>query len=195
MTPTKKTPVKKEAPKKVPVKKPATAKKAPSAKAAVAPKAAAKKAVEPKTVERLEREEVKAAQVAAGGSFLAAVGRRKSAIARVRLIKNGKGLITVNGRPYDNYFTTFELRKAVTEPLVAVGQSSSVDLSVKVAGGGVRGQAEAARLGISRALIQLNPTFRKALKKTGFLTRDAREKERKKFGLKKARRAPQWSKR
>ncbi|HWQ99417.1 MAG TPA: 30S ribosomal protein S9 [Candidatus Methylomirabilis sp.] len=191
MTSTKKTTEKKEA-----VKKPSSTTKPSSRTSAASKKAAApKKTASDKKAEQLEHEEAQAVQAAVGGSFLAAVGRRKTSIARVRLIKNGKGLITINGRPYDGYFTTFELRKAVTEPLVAVGQSGSVDVSVKVAGGGIRGQAEASRLGISRALIQLNPTFRKALKKVGFLTRDARKKERKKFGLKKARRAPQWSKR
>lgn len=129
------------------------------------------------------------------GSYIATVGRRKTSIARVRLIKNGKGVITVNGRTLDQYFGVFEYRNQVREPLVVVGQADAVDVSVKVIGGGMRGQAEAIRMGISRALVQLNPTFRKSLKKLGFLSRDARKKERKKPGLKKARRAPQWSKR
>ncbi|HEU0051214.1 MAG TPA: 30S ribosomal protein S9 [Patescibacteria group bacterium] len=129
------------------------------------------------------------------GSFIGALGRRKSAIARVRVIKNGKGLFTVNGKQMETYFPTFELRNMVSGPLKVSGQETAVDVSSEVEGGGLRGQAEAVRLGISRALIVLNPTFRKTLKKLGYLTRDPRSKERKKPGLKRARRAPQWSKR
>ncbi|MFZ2804227.1 MAG: 30S ribosomal protein S9 [Patescibacteria group bacterium] len=124
-----------------------------------------------------------------------AVGRRKTSIARVRLIKNGKGTITINGKPMTDYFTTYELREIVTSPLKITGQEGAVDISAKVQGGGIRGQSEAVRHGMSRALLVLNPTFRKTLKKLGYLTRDSRKRERKKFGLKSARRAPQWSKR
>lgn len=130
-----------------------------------------------------------------GGSWIYALGRRKTSIARVRLVKNGKGMITVNGKPFDRYFGTFELRDIVTSPLKIVGQETAVDVSASVEGGGVRGQAESVRLGLSRALVTLNPAYRKTLKKLGYLMRDPRAKERKKFGLKKARRAPQWSKR
>jgi small subunit ribosomal protein S9 len=129
------------------------------------------------------------------GSYIPSVGRRKTSIARVRLIKNGKGTILINERPYEAYFPVFEFQQIVRQPLVAAGQADAVDVSVHVAGGGLRGQSEATRLGIARALIVLNPTFRKSLKKEGYLRRDARAKERKKPGLKKARRAPQWSKR
>ena len=167
-----------------------TAKKAP----AKAPKKAiAKKKVE--DIEKTEAEEVVVAEAAKGGSFIPAVGRRKTSIARVRLIKNGKGLITINGREMENYFTTYDLRDEITSPLKICGQEGAVDVSVRVQGGGIRGQAEATRHGLSRALIVLNPTFRKSLKKLGYLTRDSRKRERKKFGLKGARRAPQWSKR
>jgi len=162
---------------------------APAAKKPAAKKAPAKKPAVKKTA--VKEEGVKMAE----GSFLAAVGRRKTAVARVRLIKNGKGAITVNGKPMEEYFTVYELRNLVKAPLEVVGQAEAVDVSAKVLGGGMRGQAEAVRHGVSRALIQLNPTFRKSLKKLGYLTRDARKKERKKPGLKKARRAPQWSKR
>lgn len=172
-----------------PVKKADDVKKtAPKKKVAPKKKESPKGDVEV-TAEKVEMADMKK------GSYIPTVGRRKTAIARVRLIKNGKGVITINGRPFDAYFNTFEYRKQVQEPLIVVGQADAVDVSVKVVGGGLRGQAEAVRHGISRALIQLNPTFRKSLKKLGFLSRDARKKERKKFGLKKARRAPQWSKR
>ncbi|MBM3204628.1 30S ribosomal protein S9 [Candidatus Uhrbacteria bacterium] len=130
-----------------------------------------------------------------GGSYVAALGRRKTSIARVRVVKNGKGAISVNGKPMDQYFTTYELRGMVLSPLKTTGQETAIDVSASVEGGGIRGQAEAVRLGVSRALIEINPAFRKTLKKLGFLTRDPRSKERKKPGLKKARRSPQWSKR
>jgi small subunit ribosomal protein S9 len=127
--------------------------------------------------------------------FLTSVGRRKRAVARVRLHKNGTGTMTVNGKPYDSYFETFDAQIACREAAEAVGQSEKINIEAKVNGGGVRAQADALRLGIARALCELNPTFRRALRKVGFLTRDARVKERKKPGLKRARRAPQWSKR
>lgn len=133
--------------------------------------------------------------VSSGSSYIYGLGRRKSSIARVRVIKNGKGLITINGRPMEEYFTTYELRNIVTDALKQTGQEGAVDVSALVEGGGLRGQAESVRLGISRALCELNATYRQVLKKLGYLTRDPREKERKKPGLKKARRAPQWSKR
>ncbi len=174
--------------KKEAVKKPAA--KKPAAKKAAPKKAAAKKPAAKKTVKAEEKKaEMKK------GSYIPAVGRRKTSIARIRLIKNGSGVITINDRALDQYFGVFEHRNQVREPLVVVGQADAVDVSIKVLGGGMRGQAEAIRQGISRALIVLNPTFRKSLKKLGFLTRDPRAKERKKPGLKKARRAPQWSKR
>ncbi|MFA6160786.1 MAG: 30S ribosomal protein S9 [Patescibacteria group bacterium] len=136
-----------------------------------------------------------AAKNAKGGSFIPAIGRRKTSVARVRLIKNGKGSVVVNDMAFDKYFTTFDLRTQVIAPLKAVGQDTAVDVSAHVNGGGIRGQSEAIRHGIARALIILNPTFRKTLKKLGYLSRDPRERERKKFGKKSARRSPQWSKR
>lgn len=174
--------------KKEPAKKPAAKKKAEEAEEAKVDSEVAE-------IEALEAADAAAGKAAKGGSFIPTVGRRKRAIARVRLIKNGKGAITVNGKAYDKYFTTFELREIVVSPLKTSGQESSVDVSAMVQGGGIRGQAEAVRHGISRALIQLNQTFRKSLKKLGYLERDSRKKERKKFGLKGARRSPQWSKR
>lgn len=129
------------------------------------------------------------------GAYIFGLGRRKSSIARVRLMKNGKGALKINGRNFDDYFSTFELRFILTNPLKIVGQEGAVDIIADVEGGGLRGQAEAVRLGMSRALVVLNPTYRKTLKKLGYLSRDPRVKERKKPGLKRARRAPQWSKR
>jgi small subunit ribosomal protein S9 len=128
-------------------------------------------------------------------SYLYARGRRKEAIATVRLYKNGKGKITVNGKLYSEYFPTEEMEQTVSSPLRSVGQADKVDIEATAYGGGKRGQAEAVRLGISRALVQLNVNFKKNLRKAGFLTRDPRMKERKKSGLKRARRAPQWQKR
>ena len=127
--------------------------------------------------------------------FIRAVGRRKTAAARVRLIPSGAGLITVNGRPFESYFPLLVLQEIVRAALKAVGESGNFDVSVKVAGGGLHGQAEAVRHGIARALVKWNADGRKTLKAEGFLRRDPRAKERKKPGLKRARRAPQWSKR
>lgn len=161
----------------------------------VAKSTAEKKPRAKKVEEKVEVQPIEVEEVSSGNSYIFGLGRRKRSIARVRLIKNGKGLITVNGRPMDGYFTTFELRAIVNDALKITGQETAVDVSSQVEGGGIRGQAEAVRLGLARALVELNPTYRKTLKKLGYLTRDARKKERKKFGLKKARRAPQWSKR
>jgi len=121
-------------------------------------------------------------------------GRRKRAVARVRF-RPGTGVLTVNGRPLDDYFPSATHRMIVTEPLRLTSQAEAYDVDATIDGGGVAGQAGALRLGIARALIELDPEQRAALKKAGFLTRDAREKESKKYGLKKARKAPQYSKR
>jgi small subunit ribosomal protein S9 len=191
----KKTTAKKADVKEDKVKKTATKAKKEEATDKAPKKAPAKKKAEETPTLVVEAEQAVAAKSAKGGSFIPAIGRRKTSIARVRLIKNGKGLITVNGKSFDTYFSTFDLRSQIEAPLKAIGQAEAVDVSVKVVGGGIRGQAEAVRHGIARALIQLNPTFRKTLKKLGHLSRDPRQKERKKPGLKSARRAPQWSKR
>jgi small subunit ribosomal protein S9 len=122
-------------------------------------------------------------------------GRRKSSVARVRVYENGTGAITINGRDIDNYFGLDTLKMVVRQPLVSTELVGKVDVVVTVAGGGVSGQAGAIRHGVARALLLLNPEFRAALKAAGFLTRDPRMKERKKYGLKAARRAPQFSKR
>ena len=122
-------------------------------------------------------------------------GRRKSSVARVRVFENGTGNITVNGRDIEEYFGLDTLKLIVRQPLMATDTLGKVDVVVTVSGGGVTGQAGAIRHGIARALLNVNPEYRPTLKAAGFLTRDPRMKERKKYGLKAARRAPQFSKR
>ena len=122
-------------------------------------------------------------------------GRRKSSVARVHLFEGGSGSITINGRDIEEYFGLETLKMVVRQPLNTSGVVGKVDIVATVTGGGVSGQAGALRHGISRALLQMDPEFRPALKAAGFLTRDPRMKERKKYGLKAARRAPQFSKR
>ena len=122
-------------------------------------------------------------------------GRRKSSVARVRVYENGTGAITVNGRDIDEYFGLDTLKLIVRQPLVAADVNGKVDVVATVTGGGVSGQAGAVRHGVARALVAMNPEYHAALKAAGFMTRDPRMKERKKYGLKAARRAPQFSKR
>jgi small subunit ribosomal protein S9 len=123
-----------------------------------------------------------------------ATGRRKEAVARVRLVE-GTGSYQLNGRSLDEFFPTRAHRMIVSSPLRLAGKDKDLDVLARIEGGGVSGQAGALRLGIARALIDLDPELRPLLKKEGFLTRDPREKERRKYGLKKARKAPQYSKR
>ncbi|MCC8196243.1 MAG: 30S ribosomal protein S9 [Ruminococcus sp.] len=127
-------------------------------------------------------------------AYFYGTGRRKSSVARVRLYQ-GTGKVTINGRDIDDYFGLETLKLIVRQPLKLVGVDSTFDVVCTVAGGGVTGQAGAIRHGISRALLQYNNELRPQLKAAGFLTRDPRMKERKKYGLKAARRAPQFSKR
>ena len=122
-------------------------------------------------------------------------GRRKKAIARVRLLPAGSGAIVINDRALEDYFPQGTLQYIVKQPVKEVVAEGKYDIVINVVGGGFTGQAGAIRLGIARALLQSEPETRPALKKAGFLTRDPRAKERKKYGLKKARRAPQFSKR
>ncbi len=124
----------------------------------------------------------------------AGTGRRKESVARVRLVP-GTGRITVNGRPMEDYFKLKTLHMTVLQPLETSGVQEKYDVLVNVHGGGISGQAGAVRHGIARALLKVDPDFRADLKKAGYLTRDPRMKERKKYGLKKARKAPQFSKR
>ena len=127
--------------------------------------------------------------------YLYGTGRRKSSVARVHLFPNGTGSITINGRDIEEYFGLDTLKMVVRQPLVSTDLLGKVDVVVTVCGGGVTGQAGAIRHGVSRALLLVNAEYRPALKAAGFLTRDPRMKERKKYGLKAARRAPQFSKR
>ena len=122
-------------------------------------------------------------------------GRRKKAVARVRLIPGGTGAIIINGRSIDDYCPSETVKLVIRQPLVLTDKVASYDVFVNVNGGGYTGQAGAIRHGIARALVVAEPELRPAVKKEGYLTRDPRMKERKKYGLKKARRAPQFSKR
>jgi small subunit ribosomal protein S9 len=171
----------------------------------------AKKIEEPKKAPKAEVVEV--AEISAetdakanGGveKYYESVGRRKEATARVRVYTKKstdentgeeKALITVNDKPYFEYFRTVRLQNIVEAPLRKLKSLTRFKATVKVLGGGIAGQADAIKFGLSRALILFDPNFAKKLKKAGFLTRDAREKERRKYGLKKARKAPQWAKR
>ncbi len=128
--------------------------------------------------------------------YIEAVGRRKTSIARVRATPSAKASFTINdGQSIDDYFKLENQRIIVTEPLKQSEMGTEFHITVMVSGGGINSQAEAIRHGIARILVEMKPELRKALKKEGFLKRDPRAKERRKFGLKKARKAPQWSKR
>jgi len=126
--------------------------------------------------------------------YIEAVGRRKTAIARVRITEEGTGF-TVNGRALVEYFPTESLQNKALEAFIVAGKAGKFGVSAKVIGGGINAQAEAIRHGLSRTLVKYDEELRKALKPAGFMKRDPRSVERKKFGLRKARRAPQWSKR
>ena len=127
--------------------------------------------------------------------YLYGTGRRKSSVARVHLFPNGTGSITINGRDIDEYFGLETLKLIVNQPFGVTGTTGKFDIICRVNGGGFSGQAGAIRHGLAKALVQADENYRPLLKKAGFLTRDPRLKERKKYGLKAARRAPQFSKR
>lgn len=131
--------------------------------------------------------------MATNNQFLG-TGRRKSSVARV-ILTSGKGKFVINGRSFEDYIPSAATRLDVAQPLTLTESEGKYDIVVNVYGGGITGQAGAIRLGITRALLELNPELRKVLKPAGLITRDPRSKERKKYGLKKARRAPQFSKR
>lgn len=128
-------------------------------------------------------------------TYFFANGKRKTSVACVRLHKDGKGVITINERSFENYFPVSTDQDKILAPLKVTNNLGSFDISVIVHGGGIHSQAEAVRHGIAKALLEVNAEHRSALKPLGFLTRDSRVKERKKYGLKRARRAPQWQKR
>jgi small subunit ribosomal protein S9 len=127
--------------------------------------------------------------------YFEAVGRRKTAVCRLRLFTRGEKEIIINEKSYKDYFPDFELQQIVISPLEKMNCQGRFRILAKVKGGGFHSQAEAVRHALARALVLFNPNFRKRLKSAGFLTRDPRMRERKKFGLKRARRAPQWQKR
>lgn len=174
--------------------KPVKAARAPKATTA---KPAVKKAVKHETVVAEAKAEATPVVVKVGGASQThkVLGRRKEATARVWLITNGTGKITVNGKAFEQYFTVEWHRQTILAPLIAVGENGVNDISVKVEGGGVSGQADAVRHGVARALLLVNPDYRKTLRRAGHLTRDPRAKERKKPGLKRARKRGQWAKR
>ena len=134
-------------------------------------------------------------QIKLKGRYIETIGRRKTATAKIRLYKNGDGSIVVNGFKVSQYFKNEELLSIISQPLKLAGLTKDFNISIMTSGGGKKSQAEAVRHGIARALLEFNPELRPSLKVKGWIMRDARKKERKKPGLKKARRAPQWAKR
>jgi len=155
-----------------------------------------KKIVAKKTPARkVAKKEILKKEVSYTGRYFEAVGRRKTSVARVRLFPDSPFSIAINNKTNEEYFPTFELRNIVEAPITRANISQKFAVSAKVNGGGIHSQAEAVRHGISRAMEKIDPALRKVLKPLGFLKRDPRMKERRKFGLKKARKSPQWAKR
>jgi len=184
----------------MPIKKTTTTTKKTAAakKSSIKPKAKKQTKAKKSTAKSPVKKSTKLAQKAR--YYYEAVGRRKRAVARVRLFtcrpfEGDVGHIKVNGKSYLDFFPTLEFRQAAADALSKMKSLNRFEATVKVKGGGLRGQAEAVRHGLARTLVKFNPDFSKKLKRAGFLKRDPREKERKKPGLKKARRAPQWRKR
>ena len=182
-----------------------TIKKSPAKKVVRPEKEPAKKIAEPKIkveneqIEPVFKEEISGKE-AKSRKYYEAVGRRKNSVARVRLFtikpfEEDEGKITVNNKFYKHYFPTLELQQIAEAALRKLKSLNRFEVTAKISGGGVRGQAEALRHGLARTLVEFNLDFRKKLKKAGYLKRDPRAKERRKYGLKKARRAPQWAKR
>jgi small subunit ribosomal protein S9 len=178
----------------MPEKKTMTIKEKAAKKPAVKKAPAVKKTAAAKKADKAEVADKPLKKAPAAGSFVAAMGKRKNATASVRMFAKGDGAIMVNGLAFDKYFDTASQVRVVESPVKQVGLKD-LSFTVLVKGGGKNGQADAVRLGIAKALIKFNPELRPSLKAKGWLTRDPRVKERKKPGLKRARRAPQWSKR
>lgn len=149
---------------------------------------------EVKEVKKVVKKEIKE-QPPKPERYFGAVGRRKTAVARIRLFTRGEKQLLIKNKPYQEYFSTPETQQLATASLRKMKCLDKFRILVKVRGGGYHAQAEAVRHGIARVLVKFNPNFRKRLRKAGYLTRDPRMRERKKFGLKRARRAPQWAKR
>jgi len=170
------------------------AKKTKKIKKEKAKKKVSKKPKKAKLLKKVPKEKVKKPKVIRERYF-EAVGRRKTATARVRLFTKGERAFLVNEKLVDEYFPTLEMRQIAKTSLKKMKSLDRFGVSALVKGGGLHAQAEAIRHGIARALVLFNPDYRKRLKRAGFLTRDPRMRERKKFGLKRARRAPQWQKR
>jgi small subunit ribosomal protein S9 len=187
------TPTKKPAGRKPAAHKP-TAPRKPRAVHAPAKEHAKPVPTEVKHVESAPAAEVQEIKAIPHGKHFYAVGRRKTAVTQV-MVTAGNGTITINKLPFEGYFQTSDLQQIVRHPMVMIGVDKTLNIKAKVQGGGIHAQAESMRHAISRALIEYNPDSRRTLKKLGFLTRDPRVKERKKPGLKRARRAPQFSKR
>jgi small subunit ribosomal protein S9 len=192
-------PAKKTAAKKVKAAPEKTAKAVPTEKAVVKEKSKATEKVVPVKVEKVEKtEKSEKMENKISEKYFYAVGRRKTSVAQVRLFENDKATeadMIINGKMLKDYFPTINHQNTFLAPLKAVGLMGKVRMTILVRGGGVNGQVEASRLGISRSLVKMDETFKKTLKELGFMTRDARKVERKKPGLKGARRAPQWAKR
>ncbi len=189
--PTKKT----TAPKTAPAdKKPKAAK---AAEPKVAPKVTVKETpvAEKKAVVKTAIATAKKVKIGDNRPYFYAIGKRKTAIASVRLYKDGTGIITVNGRAFEEYFPVFTDRDTINSALKMANALKTFDISAKVKGGGIHAQADALRHGVSKALLVHDLGLRAVLKSAGYLTRDSRNKERKKYGLHRARRAPQFSKR
>lgn len=147
-----------------------------------------------RTIGKDKKEEIKAVEKKEKKEYIFTTGKRKTAIAQIKFSNTGQGEILINKKDFKEYFPYETWQKIVSSPIELSGLKN-YKVDIKVSGGGVRAQAESARLGITKALVQLNPALRKIFKPKGFLSRDARIKERKKPGLKRARRAPQWQKR
>jgi len=179
----------KDAKKSVPTKKKTLAKK----DASIVEKKILTKKVVPIIKKKISK--IKAKDSISKERYFEGVGRRKTAVARVRIFPKLKSEFIVNDKKYSEYFSTHEMEQKIFSPLILMNMEEKFKITVKVKGSGLDSQAEAVRHGLTRALVKFNPEFRKRLKKAGFLTRDPRMRERKKFGRKRARKSPQWSKR